>query len=170
MLKFGRSAMVYQPSSKLRTEMSFRREEWDLLVRLPGRLVVAATRAEPGRDRRSVAEGLAGIDAVAAGRSSVSRLVRDVVTAIYDEGLPADEVADPATAVAEVLIACRSAAGLLAERVGREDADAYRHWLESIATRVCHAARSGDRLGFPAPPLHVAQRQFLTALTGTFAG
>jgi hypothetical protein len=98
----------------------------------------------------------------------VSRLVRDVVTAIYDEGLPGDDVVDPATVVDDVLIACRSAAGLLAERVGREDADAYRHWLDSIATRVCHAARSGDLLGYPAQPLSPAQRQFLSALAGAF--
>jgi hypothetical protein len=160
--------MPYQPSSKLRTVMSFRREEWDLLVRLPGRLVVAATLAEPGRYRRGVAEGLAGIDAVAAGRSSVSRLVRDVVAAIYDEELPGDEAVDEVTAVAEVLIACRSAAGLLAERVGRQDADAYRHWLESVAARVCHAARSGELFGYPARPVSPAQHRFLTALSGAF--
>jgi hypothetical protein len=154
--------------------MSFRREEWDLLVRLPGRLVVAATLAEPGTHRRSVAEGLAGIDAVAAGRSSMSRLVRDIVTAIYDEPdddqLPGDERIDPVTAVAEVLIACRSAAAVLAERLGREDADAYRHWLESIATRVCHATRSGELFGYPGHPVSAIQRQFLAALGHALAG
>jgi hypothetical protein len=161
--------MPYQPSSKLRTEMCFRREEWDLLVRLPGRLVVAATLAEPDAHPHSVAEGLAGIDAVAAGRSSVSRLVRDVVTAIYDEGLAGDEMVDPGTAVAAALIACRSATALLAERVGREDADAYRHWLEAIATRVCHAARTADLFGYTGQPVGPARHRFLRALSSALA-
>src|SRR5512138_130492 len=114
--------MPYQPSSKPRTEMPFRREEWDLLVRLPGRVVVAATLADPGIPRRAVAEGLAGIDAIAAGRASMSRLVRDVVAAIYDEaddrpaartqagsggGTASIQAGSPATVVPEVLIACR---------------------------------------------------------------
>jgi hypothetical protein len=167
-------AMPYQPSSKLRTDMSFRWEEWEFLVRLPGRLVVAATLAGGDRPRPSVAEGLAGIDAVAAGRSSVSRLVRDVVAAIYDEGQddepPAEEVQDPATAAAAVLIACRSAAALLADRVGREDADAYQHWLESIAARVCHAASAGGLFGPTGQPVGHAQRRFLAALSRAFRG
>jgi hypothetical protein len=166
--------MPYQPSSKSRTEMPFLREEWDLLVKLPGRLVVAATLAGTAPSRRTVAEGLAGIDAIAAGRSSVSRLVRDVVAAIYDE---ADEdrsaptqVRDRRTAVAEVLIACRSAAALLADRVSRQDADAYQHWLEAIAARVCHAARAGALFGPPQRPQGDRERAFMAALSHAFEG
>ena len=160
--------MAYQPSSKLRTEMSFRREEWDLIVRLPGRIVVAATLAGPQASRRGVAPGLAGIDAMAAGRSSVSRLVRDVVTAIYDEGEGGEWAANPVTATGEVVIACRSAAGVLAERVGREDADAYRHWIEAIAARVCHASRGTDLLGFGGPPVSESEWHFLAELAAAF--
>ncbi len=164
--------MSNHASFRQRTELPFRRDEWNLLVKLPGRVVVAATSAEPDRPRHTVSEGLAGIDAIAAGRASASRLVRDVVAAIYeemDEDTPtAEEFRDPPEGIAEVLAACRRAAAVLAERVGREDADAYRHWLESIAARVCHAARTPGRLGFGGPLISPAERQFLTGLGAAF--
>src|SRR5438045_6145883 len=100
-----------------RTEAPFRREEWELLVRLPGRVVVAATSAEPDTARRTVAEGLAGIDAIAAGRASASRLVRDVVAAIYaetgDEAPVAEEFHDRSGGMSDVLADCRAAAAVL---------------------------------------------------------
>jgi hypothetical protein len=156
----------------MRTETSFRPEEWELLVRLPGRLVVAATLTGPDQAGRGVAPGLVGIGAIAAGRASVSRLVRDIVTAIYDEGEGEEEISSPVPVIAigEALIACRSAAAILAERMGREDADAYQHWLESIAARVCHAANSAGLFGPTGQPMNAAQRQFLAALSDAFEG
>src|SRR5439155_10357647 len=146
----GRSAMSNQSATRQRTEVPFRRAEWDLLVRLPGRVVVAATSAQADTPRRTVAEGLAGIDAIAAGRASASRLVRDVVAAIYaetEEDQPvAEEFRDREAGIGDVLLSCRTAGRLIAERAGREDCDAYRHWLEAIAARVCRAARSGGVL------------------------
>jgi hypothetical protein len=174
--------MPYQPASRLRTQSPFRREEWELLVRLPGRVVIAATSAvmtsdwrrfagsaaEADRGRQTVAEGLAGIDAIAAGRFSASPLVREVVAAIYDETGDeepvAEEFRDRARGIAEVVAACRTGAALLAERVSREDADAYRHWLESIAARVCQAARSGGIFGLGGMPVSDAERRFLADL------
>jgi hypothetical protein len=148
------------------TELSFRRAEWELLVKLPGRVVVAATSAHADPIRRTVPEGLAGIDAIAAGRASASRLVRDIVAAIYDE--PDDD--RPAGAEVPVLDACRAAGQLLAERVGRVDADAYRHWLVAIATRVCHAARTGATLGLGGPAVCPAEREFLARLEAALTG
>jgi hypothetical protein len=166
--------MPNQSATRQRTEMPFRRAEWDLLVKLPGRVVVAATSAQADPARRTVAEGLAGIDAIAAGRASVSRLVRDIVAAIYDEpddDRPmAEEFTDRGAGIAEVLDGCRAAGQLLAERVGRMDADAYRHWLVAIATRVCHAARTGSLLGFGGEPASPAERRFLTDLQAALAG
>ena len=57
--------------------------EWDLLTGLPGRVIVAAAAPGPGRPAPGVAAGLAGLDAVAAGRAFDSDLVRAVVAAIY---------------------------------------------------------------------------------------
>src|SRR5256885_15742444 len=90
-----------------RTVTPFTRAEWDRLVKLPGRVVVAATSAQVDSARHTVLEGLAGIDAIAAGRASVSRLVRDVVAAIYHE--PHD---DPPAAQEFLDPAARDAAGL----------------------------------------------------------
>jgi hypothetical protein len=165
--------MSHQSAIRQRTELPFSREEWELLVRLPGRVAVAATSVEPDPARRTVAEGLAGIDAIAAGRASASRLVRDVVAAIYaeyeDEAQPvATEHTDRSAGIAGVLGDCRRAGRLLAERAGREDGDGYRHWLESIAARVCHAARTGWLFGVGGPPVTAAERQFLTDLTAAF--
>jgi hypothetical protein len=153
----------------------FRPEEWDLLVKLPGRVVVAATSVETDSARRTIAEGLAGIDAIAAGRASASRLVRDVVAAIYtestDDDPPADEqFRDRVTGIADVLAACRVAGQLLTERVSRTDADAYRHWIEAIAGRVCHAARSGGSLGLGGAMVSPAERRFLDELAAVFDG
>jgi hypothetical protein len=164
--------MPIQPVIRQRTELPFTRDEWDLLVKLPGRVVVAATSAARDTARHTVSEGLAGIDAIAAGRASASRLVRDVVSSIYDEVAEdapvAEEFHDPESGIAEVLADCRAAARILADRAGIEDADAYRHWLESIAARVCQAARTGGRLGFGGPLINPAERQFLINMGAAF--
>src|SRR5256714_12759253 len=115
-----------------RTATPFTRAEWERLVTLPGRVVVAATSAQVDSARHTVAEGLAGIDAIAAGRASASRLVRDIVAAIYDE--PDDaELTDRPLDIAGVLADCRTAARLLTERAGRLETDADRHWPGALA-------------------------------------
>src|SRR2546421_7733960 len=148
-----------------RTVTPLTREDWNWLVKLPGRVVVAATSAQADSARHTVHEGLAGIDAIAAGRASASRLVREVVAAIYhepDEDRPvAEEFLDRAAGIAGVLADCRDAGRLLTGRVDRADADAYRHWLVAIATRVCHAARTGGLLGIRGGPEHPQQTSVL---------
>jgi hypothetical protein len=166
--------MSNQSAIRQRTALPFRRAEWDLLVKLPGRVVVAATSAQADSARHTVLEGLAGIDAIAAGRASASRLVRDVVAAIYqepDDDRPvAEEFQDRAAGIADVLAGCRSAGRLLAERTGRTDADAYRYWLVAIATRVCHAARTGGLLGVGGAAVSPAERRFLAELSAALDG
>jgi hypothetical protein len=174
--------MPYRSAYRQRTQSPFRRDEWELLVRLPGRVAVAATSAvgtpdwrrsagstaEVNRGRQTVAEGLAGIDAIAAGRFSASPLVREVVAAIYDETgdeePAAEEFRDRERGIAEVMAGCHTGAALLTGRVGREDADAYRHWLESIAARVCRAARSGGLFGVGGMPITETESRFLADL------
>jgi hypothetical protein len=154
--------------------MAFRPGEWELLTHLPARVIVAATSAEPDGPRRTVAEGLAGLDAIAAGRAFDSDLVRAVVSAIYAE---ADDdrptAADPPTApghsdravsVAEVLAACRRATDVLAARADPADSAAYRQWVQSIAARVCGASRSGGVLGLGGKQVSAAERRFLDEL------
>jgi hypothetical protein len=163
--------MSYQRSAPSRAHPAFRRDEWELLVRLPGQVVVAATSAEADSPRRTVAEGLAGIEAIAAGRDSVSGLVRDVVATIYhetDTPPAAEEYRDPAAGISGVLACCRRAAAVLATRAAREDADAYRHWIEAIGARVCHASRGTDLLGFGGPPVSEAEWHFLAELAAAF--
>jgi len=166
--------MSNQSAIRPRTELPLRRDEWELLVRLPGRVVVAATSSEADSARRTVVEGLAGIDAIAAGRASASRLVRDVVAAIYAETgaeePAAEEFHDRPAGIAEVLDACRTVGRLLRTRAGREDRDAYRHWLEAIAARVCQASRSGGVLGMGGPLVSPAEQRFLADLGAAFDG
>src|SRR5262249_36987221 len=158
--------MSNQSALRQHTELPFSWQEWELLVKLPGRVVVAAISVQAAR--RTVAQGLAGIDAIAAGRASASRLGRDVVAAIYaetEDGPPmGGEFHDRAAGIADVLEACRAAGRLLAERTEREDADAYRHWLEAIAARVYRAARTGGVLGLGGPIISPAERRFLADL------
>lgn len=148
--------------------------EWELLTRLPARVIVAATSAEPDGPRRTVAEGLAGIDAIAAGRAFDSDLVRAVVAAIYtesDEESPAAEDppaspnhSDRAAGLAEVLAACRQAVQVLAARADPADSAAYRQWVQSVAARVCGASRSGGLLGIGGDQVSPAELQFLDDL------
>ena len=141
--------MPSQPTHDQATRLAFAPDEWELLTHLPARVMIAATSAEPGGTRRTVAEGIAGLDAIAAGGGSDSHLVRAVVSAIYteadrdDEVPTARDVTDRAAGQPGVLAACRTAAALLRARAEPADAAAYTQWLRTIAGRVCGAAR-GD--------------------------
>ncbi|WBB65144.1 hypothetical protein [Micromonospora sp. WMMD812] len=137
--------------------------EWDLLTSLPGRVIVVSAAPGPGRPRRGVAEGLAGLDAVAAGRSFDSDLVRAVVSAIYarHDGGPAGD--DGNTDLVDLLAACRAAVRVLDRRADPADSAAYRQWVQSVAARVCRAVPTGRVRVVgdgPAP----ADRRFLDRL------
>ena len=169
--------MSSQLISEQAATWALRDSEWKLLVTLPGRVVIAATSTQADPARRTFVEGLAGLDAIAAGRASASPLVRDVVSAVYhepDDRPVAEELHEGAAGTAEVLAACRAAGRVLATRVDRANADGYRHWLLAIATRVCHAARTGGVLGVGGAALRPAERRFLdelaAALDGRLAG
>jgi hypothetical protein len=150
--------------------LAFPRREWELLTRLPRDVVIAATSAEPDSPRRTVAEGLAGLDAIAAGRASDSDLVRAVVAAIYSETecapdhLVAEEFNDRTAGLARVLAECRQVTDVLAARADPADSAAYRQWVQSVAVRVCDAARSGGLLGVLGPVRSDAEQRFLSDL------
>ncbi|MFC3504207.1 hypothetical protein ACFOOK_25015 [Micromonospora krabiensis] len=138
--------------------------EWDLLTSLPGRVIVVAAAPGPGRPRRGVSEGLAGLEAVAAGRSFDSDLVRAVVSAIYarhDAGPPT--AGDGSVDLVDLLASCRAAVRVLDRRADPADSAAYRQWVQSVAARVCRPVPAGGVLltGMgPAP----ADRRFLDRL------
>ncbi|GGR64173.1 hypothetical protein GCM10010169_03780 [Micromonospora fulviviridis] len=131
--------------------------EWDLLTDLPGRVLVAAASPGPGRPPRGVAAGLAGLDAVAAGRAFDSDLIRAVVAAIYARHDGAAERDERLTDLVDLLAAARAAVRVLRRRADPADSAAYRQWVESVAARVC---RAGE-----APP-SPADRRFLDRLAG----
>jgi hypothetical protein len=165
-------AMPSQPSVGVAS--TFTRAEWDLLVRLPGQVVVAATSAEADSPRRTVAEGLAGIDAIAAGLDSRSPLVRSIVAAIYaeqDDSEPiAEEFADRTAGLASVIASCQHVSAVLGTRCDAENNQAYRDWLTMIATRVCEASRSGGLLGVGGAQVSAAERRFLAEMSAAFGG
>ncbi|MFC5923744.1 hypothetical protein [Micromonospora vulcania] len=139
--------------------------EWDLLTSLPGRVIVAVAAPAPGRPDRGVAAGLAGLEAVAAGRAFDSDLVRAVVAAIYarDDGNPPP--VERLTDLVDLLAACRAAVRVLHRRADPADSAAYRQWVQSVAARVCRAVPApGERsAGQPTSP---ADRRFLDRLGG----
>jgi hypothetical protein len=145
--------------------IAFAPDEWDLLTRLPARVIVAAMSAEADGDRRTVAEGLAGIDAIAAGTISDSDLVRAAVAAIYAEADPdpptAEQFRDRRAGITEVFITCRTASAVLARRADPADAAAYRQWLQNIAARACGVSRSSEALGARTSD---SEREFLADL------
>ncbi|NUT38051.1 MAG: hypothetical protein HOV79_33810 [Hamadaea sp.] len=148
--------------------IAFLPDEWDQLIRLPARVMIAATSAEPDSDRRTVAEGLAGIDAIAAGMVSDSDLVRAAVAAIYAEADPdppsAEQFRDRHAGITEVLVSCRAASLVLARRADPADAAAYRQWLQHIAARVCGASRTGGVFGVGGDHVSEAETAFLADL------
>ncbi|MBB5870483.1 hypothetical protein F4553_003862 [Allocatelliglobosispora scoriae] len=148
--------------------IAFGPDEWDLLIRLPARVMIAATSAEPDSDERTVAEGLAGIDAIAAGTISDSDLVRAVVGAIYAEQDPdppsAEQFLDRHAGITEVLVNCRAASAALGRRADPADANAYRQWITSIAARVCGASRSGGIFGLGGATVSTGEKTFLDDL------
>jgi hypothetical protein len=162
------------PAGASPVSLAFARDEWELLLTLPRRVLIAATSAEADTGRRTVAEGLAGIEAIAAGRASPSRLVREVVAAIYaerDEDAPvAEDFINAPTEIAGVLAECRAAGRTLADRVPAPDAAAYRGWLLAIAGTVCAAAGSGGLFGLGGERLRTAEQGFLDELATALAG
>jgi hypothetical protein len=130
--------------------------------------MIAATSAQDDSDRRTVDEGLAGLNAIAAGAASDSGLVRAVVAAIYAEPdpdpPPAEQFRDRSTGIAEVLVSCRAAALVLDARTTPSDALKYREWVESIADRVSGAAKSGGLLGVGRVTHSPAEQKFLQDL------
>ncbi|MBE1486856.1 hypothetical protein [Plantactinospora soyae] len=143
------------------TTAGYAADEWQLLTRLPGRVIVAASSTGPENPVRAVTEGLAGLDGIAAGRSFDSELVRAVVATIYaesDDGHSASVRPDGSDGeLAELLRSCRSAVEALARHADPADSAAYRQWVQSVAARVCRAAGPDGRprpFGDPVDPAH----------------
>lgn len=128
--------------------------------------MVATISAFASRDgatsRRTVAEGLAGLDAIAAGRAYDSYLVRAVVSSIYAESEPGE---DPSPDRARLLADCRRIAQVLRDSADPGDAAAYRHWVQQVVVRVCRAAHSDGVQRWSGPyQLGPAERDFLDEL------
>lgn len=143
---------------------AFERDEWELLVTLPRRVLLAAAAAEP-EEARGAAEGIAGIEAIASGLASPSPLVREVVGSIYSESHSEPEELLGGDGMLQTLSACRYAAEVLASRAGDDDAQAYRAWLCHIAAVVTGVAQ-GVSGGTPTGRVGLLESRFLYALSG----
>jgi hypothetical protein len=166
-------------------------DDWALLTHLPAQVVIAAISIQPDAAGRTVVEGLAGIEAIAGGRAFDSDLVRAVVAAIFAEpdepyadagsdagdpqaggqraggpvagGSVAHRFVDRGESVVDLLVSCRAATAVLAQ-ADPADSAAYRQWLQSIAARVCEAARSGNAPGAGGWRYSAADRRLLADL------
>lgn len=114
--------------------------EWRLLTRLPGQVVIAAIGSPGAGPRDRVADAVAGLDAIAAGRAFDSDLVREVAATIYAETDRDLTLVEPAGPPADVLERCRAVVRLLAARADPADAAAYRQWVQSTGARVGRTA------------------------------
>jgi hypothetical protein len=148
-------------------------DEWGLLVGLPQSVMIAASAAEDDGSRRTLSEGEAGLDAIAAGRESANPLVRDVASEVV-ERVGGPEVGaetamvplpDRDAGLAEVLDRARGAAMLLTAKAPAGDAAAYKHWVVGIAEQVVGAARSGGFLGIGGEWVSESERRFVDELS-----
>ncbi|MFE9201712.1 hypothetical protein [Micromonospora sp. NPDC007230] len=157
--------MIEQPAY---TGFGFSDDEWGLLVGLPQSVLTAASAAESDGARRTMAENAAGLETIAAGRESASRLVAavagEVVARVGDPEigaeLPVIEPADPPAMIDDVLARAAQASTLLAAKVDEGQAGAYRHWLVEIAEQVVGAAASGGLLGLGGDAVSDSERHF----------
>jgi hypothetical protein len=152
----------------------FAADQWRLLISLPAEVMIATIALQDDGPQRTVAEGLAGLDAIAAGRGSDSDLVRGVVAAIYsepeeDRPEPPADLRGPDTRRSAVLADCRRAAEILRSGADPADAAAYRHWVQQVAVRVFGASRSGGVLRLGGEPTGPLEREFLDELTTALA-
>ena len=152
--------------------LAFDRDEWELLVTLPRRVLMVAVAAAPAEGRRA-AEGVAGIEAIASGLASTSSLVREVVASIYSESYQDPRSHDEPTDLfgggeaVQTLAACRYASEVVAARSTAEDATAYRDWLRHIAAVVTGVAQGVTGRGDEPPGrVGLAESRFLYALGG----
>jgi hypothetical protein len=138
------------------------------LTRLPRRVITVTPGAAPANPVAALREGLAGLDAIAAGLASDSDLVRAVVMAIYaesDDGAPPPLGGGERTGEPEALLTeCREVTRLLVGRVDPADSAAYRQWVQSVAARVYAARASTDPGRSAGERFGPAEREFLVRL------
>lgn len=156
-------------------ETIFNDEEWSLLVGLPQSVASAASAVDKNSVRRTLAEGEAGLDAIAVGRESGSPLVTAVAKELVfrvggdpelGEEPPVVIVPDDVeTYVAETLDRARRSTTILADKVDSGEAGAYRHWLVTIAQQVVEAATSGGILGIGGEQVSAAEGEFVHQLS-----
>ncbi|MEU7873251.1 hypothetical protein [Dactylosporangium sp. NPDC049140] len=139
-------------------DLPLRRPEWDLLVRLPRAVLVAACAGDERVD------AVAGVEAIAAGQRSRALLVRGVVAAIFAEQLTDNDIDDTAAEPAAVLADCGYAVRLLAERIGPDVALAYGEWLMDIAASVGRTAWQAARIRLAGVEIQLAERRFVNGI------
>lgn len=155
-------------------ETTFNDEEWSLLVGLPQSVISAASAVEKNSMRGTLAEGEAGLEAVADGRQSGNPLVEAIAGELVfrvggdpdlGEEPPVAIVPDDAdTYIGETLSRAKQASALIAEKLAPGDAGAYRHWLVTIAEQVVEATSSGGILGIGGETVSAAEGAFVHRL------
>ena len=144
-------------------DLPLRRQEWDLLVRLPRSVLVVACAGDERVD------AVAGVEAIAAGQRSRALLVRGVVAAIFAEQLTDHDIDDTAADPAAVLADWGYAVRLLAGRLGTDVALAYGEWLIDIAASVGRTAWRPGRIRLGGVEIPVAERRFVNGIAQELA-
>jgi len=157
--------MSYQPRRQS-VALAFDRDEWELIVTLPRRVLMAALASAPAGGR-AAAEPIAGIEAIASGLASASPLVREVVGSIYSENHrePEELIGDGDLGAVQTLAACRYASEVLEMRCHADDAAAYRQWVSHIAAVVIGVAQ-GAAGEVRTGRVGLVESRFLYALGG----
>ncbi|WP_432985323.1 hypothetical protein [Dactylosporangium sp. CA-233914] len=144
-------------------DLPLRRQEWELLVRLPRAVLVVACAGD--RD----VDAVAGVEAIAAGQRSRALLVRGVVAAIFSEQLTDEDIDSGNVQPDAVLAECGCAVRLLAERLGTDSALAYGEWLMDIAASVGRAAWQGGWIRLGGVEIQLAERRLVNGIAQELA-
>lgn len=149
--------------------------EWTILTELPIRVLAASMRADESSELGLLMQQATGLTELSsrANEYSSSDLVQQVFEHYKSQGDGEAQTLQLSEQWIDRLLPdtierARQVSEILVERVGPEDADAYKLWLLETAAAVCAAARTGGFLGFGGERISEKEQVFLDELAEAF--
>jgi hypothetical protein len=155
----------------------FTDEEWMRLKRAPFVAGMAITLADPGGPIEAFKETSATLKTVLAAESGdrgelVGAIAGEVAAEARQRTNPMGgfKPSSAANAGVEILEEMRAVGRIVADKASREDAEAVRTWLVSVAQAAADAAKEGGFMGFQAVRVSEGEQRMLDNLAEALDG